>query len=125
MTVPGILSLVYVAGPFRGPTHYAVHTNVTAAEAFALAICKMGAYSVCPHKMTEHYTGELPDEFWLAGDLALLRRCDAIAMMPNWQQSRGAVAEEAFARAHGIPVFYELESLGAWIRSRTCTRATI
>ena len=39
--------------------------------------------------------------------LALLSRCDALLILgENWADSRGVMAEYAFARAKGIPVLY-------------------
>ena len=39
-------------------------------------------------------------------DLALLLGCDAIAMLPGWERSRGAWLERLIAEALGLPVWY-------------------
>jgi len=40
-----------------------------------------------------------------------LRQCDAIYLLPNWQQSPGAVIERQYALDNGIEVIYaELET---------------
>lgn len=39
-------------------------------------------------------------------DLARLKDCDAIYMMPDWTDSPGAMAEKAFAEAIGIKVLF-------------------
>jgi hypothetical protein len=36
----------------------------------------------------------------------ICRFADAVALLPNWEQSRGAVAEKALADALGLPIFY-------------------
>jgi len=36
------------------------------------------------------------------------KKADAIYMLSNWEISKGAKAERAFAKAIGIPVFYEI-----------------
>ena len=48
---------------------------------------------------------------WLEGDLEMLRRCDAVLVVPGWEKSSGTRAEIAEANACGIPVFYALEAL--------------
>lgn len=40
-------------------------------------------------------------------DLAELKMCDAIYMLPDWGDSPGAIAELAFARAIGLNVILE------------------
>lgn len=43
---------------------------------------------------------------YLLRDLMLLKDCDAIVMLPNWMQSKGAMTEHAFACGMGIDIFY-------------------
>lgn len=44
-------------------------------------------------------------------DLTCLRNCDAIYMLPDWETSRGAKIEHAFAVSMNLPVIYEAEGL--------------
>jgi nucleoside 2-deoxyribosyltransferase len=109
------VKVVYVAGPFRGPDHWAIAENIRNAERLALEVWRAGAAVLCPHANTAHFQDAAPDRVWLDGDLELLARCDAIVMTPDWQRSSGARAEEAFARERGIPVFYTIETLREWL----------
>jgi hypothetical protein len=61
---------------------------------------------------------------WLEGDLAMLRKCDALFMVPGWAKSTGAIAErdEAF-RCH-IPVFDDFGLLCAWIQVNNDTEVS-
>lgn len=113
------MKLVYVAGPFRGKTEWSRQQNVRAAETAGLEICRLGAMAVIPHKNTEHFDGELPDEFFLNGTMALLERCDAIYLLPTWQSSAGARAELKQAKFLGTPQFYDLDSLKTWLAQNT------
>lgn len=36
---------------------------------------------------------------WLDGDIAIMRRCDAVVLVGNWVQSSGSKAEIEIARA--------------------------
>lgn len=110
------MKVIYVAGPFRGETAWAIHQNVARAEQLALRVAKLGAMPLCPHKNTENFHGELTDDFWIEGTKELLRRCDAVIMTEYWQDSAGAKGEFAEAERLGIRVFLTLYSLGQWLR---------
>ncbi len=109
------MKLVYVAGPFRGKSHWDVAQNIRRAEALALEVWKLGAAAICPHLNTAHFQDAAPDDLWLEGDLEILRRCDAVMLTDNWQESRGAIAEKREARLNGIRVFEDLEKLKHWL----------
>lgn len=103
--------LVYVAGPFRGPDHYAIHKNILAAEDISWHVWAMGGVALCPHLNTQHFQGSLPDDIWLEGDIIMLKRCDVVLMMPRWRDSSGATEEHRVAIEAKIPVVYSLEQL--------------
>lgn len=105
---------VYVAGPYSAKDctmHDAVrvtHQNVQTAIHAAIALIQKGHYPYVPHM--SHYIHlelkqDLTPEFWYAFDLEWLRCCDAILMLPNWEESKGAVAELEKAREWGLKVF--------------------
>jgi len=56
-------------------------------------------------------------EFWLARDLAILSRSDALALLPlsGWRESRGVQRELAFARAHDLPVILIQDFKGKYL----------
>lgn len=103
--------LVYIAGPYRAATERAVVENIRNAEAVALMVWQAGHYALCPHMNTALFGGACPDEVWLAGDLEMLRRCDAVVVCPGWHASSGTKAEVAEAKARGIPVFATVADL--------------
>ncbi len=98
--------IIYIAGPFRADSHWKIEQNIRRAEALALEVWRMGGAALCPHLNTRFYQGELPDQVWLDGDLAMLAKCDAILMTDDWRASKGATAEHDFAARRGIPIFY-------------------
>lgn len=99
------MKVVYIAGPFRGETSWEVAENVRAAERVGLEVARLGYMPLTPHANTAHFDGCLPDAFWLEGTLELLRRCDAVVLVPGWERSRGTKAEIREAEARKIPVF--------------------
>jgi len=111
------MKLVYTAGAFRAPTAWGIHENIRRAEAWALEIWKQGAVALCPHLNTANFQGAMPDHTWLEGDLEMLKRCDAVFMIPYWERSEGARKEREVAIAEKIPVFTDFGHLCAWIQT--------
>lgn len=61
-------------------------------------------------KMAEEQAARNGTDFYveiLKLDLAELRKCDAIYMLKDWQESPGAIREHAEADSMGIAVWYE------------------
>ena len=98
-------SVVYIAGKFTGKNGWEVAENVRAAERVGFAVAKMGLMPLIPHANTCHFFGTLSEEFWYGGTLELLRRCDAVVLVPGWRDSAGARVERDEAVLRGLPVF--------------------
>lgn len=101
------IPLIYVAGPFRSATPLGVRRHVEAARDVGLKIAECGAFPIIPHTMTADFDKLLTDDFWLAGHVALLLRCDAMFLMASWVKSAGAREEYNMATLSGIRVFRE------------------
>lgn len=99
------MKVVYCAGPFRGETAWDVECNIRKAEELGFWVANKGAMPMIPHTNTRFFDGTLTAEFWLDGTMELMRRCDAVVMTPDWQESGGATREVEEARRLGIPVF--------------------
>ena len=96
---------IYVAGPMTGlPEH-----NFPAFHAAAARLREAGWEAVNP---AENFGGrtDMPRETYLRADILLLAQCEAIAMLPGWQESRGAKLEYLLARELGMPI-YDAETL--------------
>lgn len=117
------LPLIYVAGPFRGPSQHHVLKNIREAEEWGLKVLRCGAMPVVPHALTGYYHGVGTDEFWLEATLELMRRCCAVLMMPKWRKSKGACGEREEAEQIGIPVFTTIKALKAWLNKQAKWRS--
>jgi hypothetical protein len=95
--------LVYVAGPYQGD----IKENIEYAEKVSIKLIKLGFDVITPHKNTAGYEqyvdGIITRSTWLAMDLNILSRCDAIFVMNNSSASEGTAAEIAFVKEHNIP----------------------
>lgn len=106
----------YIAGPYKAKDNWGIERNVRAAEELSLRVwTELGAAAVCPHANTRFFQGTAPDKLWLDGDLAILAKCDAILLVPGYQNSEGTLAEIKEAHRLNIPVFQRLEDLGYWM----------
>jgi hypothetical protein len=108
-------ALVYLAGPYRSPLGFdGVHRNIQRARRIARRIwTDLRLPTICPHANTAFMDGVGTDGIFLTGDLVMLRRCDAIVMMPGWEDSAGATAELADAVHHGLEHFAWPDTTGA------------
>lgn len=118
------MKVVYVAGKFRAKTAWGVAENVRAAERVGYEVAAAGAMPLIPHANTAHFDGTMTAEFWLEGTMELLRRCDAVVMVPGWRTSQGAMAEFLHAQELQLPVFQDgdpfddLEAFKKWVASQ-------
>lgn len=111
------MKVIYIAGKFRGANAWEVEQNIREAEAMAFNVANLGASFICPHTNTRFFDGTINDEFWLDATMELLRRCDAVMLVDNWQDSRGAQAEVAEAQRLQMPVFDYLPELAKFLDS--------
>ncbi len=103
-----MIPLLYCAGRYRAPTREAVAANIAAARAVGVYAASLGWYPCIPHVNTGHFEDNLPelgDDFWLAGTLELMSRCDAVVLVDGWETSLGAAGEIQKADALMLPVY--------------------
>lgn len=91
---------IYISGKITGCEDYKL--KFAAAEAYLQA---QGHKTINPARIDLG-----PDATWeqyMELDLYLLAVCDAIFMLSNWTESRGASAEWGFAKAKGLTILEE------------------
>lgn len=100
------MKLIYVAGKYRGKTINETYENIQVARQASTELWQKGYAVLCPHTNTSFMDGLVPDDTFLQGTMEILRRCDAIYLLPNWKQSEGARAEFALADELGLEVIF-------------------
>jgi hypothetical protein len=107
--------LIYVAGPFSAKTEDEVSDNIGRACAAGKEILDRGHVPFIPHLTVtydvwhEEAHGHPGDyEVYIAWDLEILRRCDALLYLAS---SPGADRELALARELGLPVYLSVDEI--------------
>ncbi len=98
---------VFISGKMTGLTHEEFQAKFDAA---AKKLQAMG-YEIFNPSVSEwndamHDRGMSYGEI-LIEDLRKVQECDALYMLDNWKESKGATAEHAFADAIGMKIMYE------------------
>lgn len=111
------MALVYIAGPYTAKSRWDVTCNVNAAKRVALEVGTLGLFPVTPHVLGSGFEDCQTEEFWYRGTLELLRRCDAVILVPGWENSKGATEERRAALELGLPVFERVADLEGLVAS--------
>jgi len=114
--------MVYVAGPYSAATAEGVNQNIAYAKKVAQYLWHEGYAVICPHMNSAHMEGSNSGhmsfkkafKMYLVGDFEMISRCDAVVMLPGWEDSKGSCAEFVFAHWLGIPVFHWPFIDGMW-----------
>src|SRR3990172_2170462 len=101
------MKVAFVSGPYRADTVHGIVKNIRRAERLSIELWKLGYAVICPHKNTALLDGVAPDDVWLQGDLAMLKRCDVCVFIAGWEKSTGAQAEREFCKENGIEIIDE------------------
>ena len=102
--------ICYVAGPYSNDDALEIEQNILDAKKAACEVILAGMIPLAPTLNSarfDWYMPEVPVGWWYDATLELLKRCDAIWMFGDWQNSKGAVAEHEWAKANGLRVFPE------------------
>ncbi len=96
--------VIYIAGPYRGASAWRIYRNTHRAECVANLVWEAGHYALCPHANTAHASEHVTDAQYIDGTMELMRRCDAVLVLPNSDKSEGTRGEIQEAINIGIPV---------------------
>jgi hypothetical protein len=109
---------IYIAGPMRGLPLYNFPAFMAAAErirAFGHTPVNPAERDIVEDGFDPAKDEAKPFRFYMRHDLPLVMDCDAVAVLPGWEKSKGASLEVHVARECEIPIF-EMESLEPFLK---------
>lgn len=112
------MKLIYIAGKYTASSRCAIMANIQAAREAAAQVALMGAFPVTPHLLGHGLEDAGDEQFWYDGTLELMLRCDAVYLVPGWDQSKGAREELARAKEKGLPFFVSESALACYLGAR-------
>lgn len=113
------MKVIYVAGPYRSKLGmYYVERNIRKAADAALYVWRNGGVAHCPHMNTKFFDGAfgLKANIWIKGDLEIVRRCDAIWLIKDWENSKGAYREYKQALKYRISILFSRRDVLNFLR---------
>ena len=108
------LLFIYIASPYNIGDKL---TNVKKSLEAANILMDKGFVPYAP--LLNHFQDEMfprPEKEWLEFDLRWLHKCDALLRLPG--ESKGADEEVLIAKKIRIPVFYSIEELLKWSKTK-------
>lgn len=109
------MKVVYIAGPYKAENQWEIEKNIRAAEEMHLKLIDLGVAVICPHTMSRHFFGTYDETTWMAVCRALVRRSDALILLPGWRDSSGTAEEINEADDYGKMMFSEFSELKRWV----------
>jgi hypothetical protein len=99
--------LIYVSGPYTSKDGIGIDANIQAAREIAIRCWEKGHAVICPHLNTAHFERDCTVDYkaYIAGDLNMVARCDALVMVDGWESSNGATIEADYAQKLSIPIY--------------------
>lgn len=104
--------LIYVAGKYTEPDAFTTQQNIYKAFLMHHAVLEAGFASFSPHMNHANMDCDKVgyDEI-MNNCIEIMRRCDAVLFLDNWEQSKGAKIEKELAEEYEIPIYFSLEEL--------------
>ncbi len=98
--------IVYLAGPYRSRLGFlGTMIHVIKARRAAKDLWGKGYIVICPHSNTAFFDRAAPATAFLDGYVKILRHCDALFLLPRWDNSAGTRIEIMTATEMGIPIY--------------------
>lgn len=104
------MKIIYLTGPFRGDgSKEAKQANIQMAKKFVQIFIENKIAYYSPHLNIDQEIIDLPggeNTFSWNMNFEILKRSDALAVLPGWENSSGTRKEIEEAKKLNLPVFY-------------------
>ena len=120
------MKTVFLAGPFRGDgSKEAKLQNVEIARQHARFLIDKEIPFYSPHLNLDQELINYPEnreDFAISVNHSFLEKCDALAVLPGWEQSSGTKEEIQRSEKRRIPIFYleqadSIQSIVDWLKT--------
>ncbi len=91
--------MIYLSGPMTGLPEF----NRPEFDKVANALRRKGHKVWSPADNFDRNV-VMPRNYYMRKDIEALLECDAVAMLPDWEKSQGAILEYQIAKELGLPV---------------------
>jgi len=106
--------LIYISGAYMGKDNgQSIDRNIRLAREAAIELWEKGYTVICPHLNTQNFEKDcscIYDDY-VIGDCEIVKRCNGVFMLDNWEESNGASIEKQTAKENIIPVFFTIKEL--------------
>lgn len=99
---------VYISGKISGLTTEEAEKNFERAENYLTRITFASTNLTLINPMKLEHNHDKSWEEFMREDIGALLKCDAIYLLKNWGDSRGARIERAIALELGLKIMYEI-----------------
>lgn len=93
---------VYISGPITGTTDY-----MNRFEWAAACWRDKGCEVIDPAKVNSFLPENTTHEEYMKMSITMLSMCDTIYILRGWRESKGALEELEYAKAHDLNIIYE------------------
>jgi hypothetical protein len=110
------MKLIYIAGKLNGDACEYIQ-NVHRMVQHGEAVRQLGCAVALPCNDFIHglVMGNHDYNDYFVNNIEILKRCDAIALVEGWEDSKGTDMEIDYAIDHAIPVLYDLDEVKEYV----------
>lgn len=110
---------IYIAGPYSGPDIITILENIRQGIEAGHYLISKGFAVFCPFldyqfAFFNHPENTLTKEQYQANSMEWVKVCDAVFLLPGWEQSGGVRRELDVAVRHRIPTYTNYQDLFKW-----------
>ena len=112
------MKVVYLASPYSADNDWQKYQNIQNAHLVAKWIWANGIVCISPVSNSAWMEGDIDEQVFIDGDIEILKRCDAVFLSNNWENSNGCNGECDYAKKNNIPIFTTLNELVRWANGK-------
>lgn len=88
--------------------------NIILARQVAMHLWSLGYAVICPQTNSAHFDHVAPAGVFYDGYLEVVKRSDILVMLPEWEESAGAVREKIKAEQTGKEIYFAERCKDGW-----------